>query len=582
MKSAKKKGTAVTELSELTALQLREYALAVMPFLQKTPDKDVCICAFSLSSGSVFWGHCFVIFPIDKSAGQFKTDTPKELQVFISNLQKLVYEEIREVYVPVLTLLKNTVEESKLKNLLDTIFTDKGAKEKGDRDKREEAQKHLKALCCPVANSKSELQSLGAGKWPSGNKALSKKKLSAKFISECLFGRLVAEAVTRTPAELRCLGNIEKRLVELWADRFWRLGYVKERQNVLDSLLFEKYLVASPKLMSRVTEAINLHHRRSGKKSVTSALVVGGPGSGKDTMAKLIWLFSPGFRFGGLRTFNMATFRPKEAAVPLLLGLDVRDRQSASSIQVQLRGVLLRALCTKMKQPVTTEETRRGFSFIFDELNSLDIDTQGALLRFLENAELTPLGGLSNPLDVETDKEPKPVSREILVIGVMNEDPHMIMKRHEMDRILKQGELFGTILGQTLHEMFRNQRRLRDDLYYRLIRGGEIVLPSLSDRTEDIPSIFYHNITQSKTMFPEDVNTFEVDLSVYDVLMSHDLKWEGNLRELQTLSRNILLEAKAAYERDPNTEKRLIIRGIHARLAVKRLHDSRAHNASIS
>lgn len=552
----------MTAKNELAALSLREYALTVMPFLRTKPDRDVCVCAYSLSSGAVFWGQALVIFPVEQEMIPRSGQLPDKVEEFIHKLCSLAVREIHDVYVPVLTMLKNTLEEAALKDLYDKkpkdSLIDVGAPDP------------LKPLCDAAASSESNLMLLGSGKW---NMVQRSAAVQAECGLEWLFGRLVSKCLT-AETNLSHLGSIEKRLVELWADRLWRLRYPAEARNILGSLLFEKYLVASPELMARVTQAINLNHRLSdAKTSVTSALVVGGPGSGKDTLAKLIWLFSPGFRFGGQHTFNMAMFRPKDAAVPLLLGLDLQCGHSAPA-PLQLSGLLLRALSANAAGS-RDAQVNRGFCFIFDELNSLDIDTQGALLRFLENAELTPLGGLHNPLDTKTE-EGAPVQKHILVIGVMNEDPHLIMKRQAMDRILKESQLFGTIVGQTLHEMFRNQRRLRDDLYYRLIRGGEIVLPSLRERVEDIPSLFYDYIAKSRSMYPEHVTQFEVNLSVYDALMDRTLNWEGNLRELQTVSRNILLAAKADHEERGLGGSAMVIRGVHARRALERLRDPRA------
>ena len=291
-------------------------------------------------------------------------------------------------------------------------------------------------------------------------------------------------------------------------------------------------------------------------------------------MAKLIWLFSPGYRFGGLRTLNMAMFRPKEAAVPLLLGLKPGEG-AKDPLPFELEGLLLRI----MRQEATEiANNKKGFSFIFDELNSLDIDTQGAMLRFLENAELTPLGGIARP---SKDKDYPECAKNILVIGVMNENPHLIMKRQAMDRIFKQEEMLGTLFGQTLHELFRNQRRLRDDLYYRMIRGGEIIMPDLRERIEDIPILVHTYINElKKELFPADVR-IEIELYLYDVLMDPSLQWEGNLRELQTLTRNLVLEAKADYDRTHPSRADIIaaenvitISGVHATRALRTPQDS--------
>jgi hypothetical protein len=184
------------------------------------------------------------------------------------------------------------------------------------------------------------------------------------------------------------LSKLERSLVELWADRI-ALVY-SSPDTVKDSLVFAKYLVASPAMVRCVLQAVALRHMSEhptlGKsRSVKTALVIGGPGSGKDSMALLIQLFSPGYRLNRPRTLNMAMFRPKEAAVPFLLGLDLHRYGSGTAAQgslLSIDGLLHRAIefdAQSRSSAIGEEVHRRGFTFILDELNSLDIDTQGVL-----------------------------------------------------------------------------------------------------------------------------------------------------------------------------------------------------------
>ena len=79
-------------------------------------------------------------------------------------------------------------------------------------------------------------------------------------------------------------------------------------------------------------------------------------------------------------------------------------------------------------------------------------------------------------------------------------------------------------------ELMIQERTLREDLYYRL-RGIEIRLPVLSDRTEDIPLLARHFLGEDGGEFTPDA---------LDALVSAD--WPGNVRQL----RNIVQGAKAA------------------------------------
>ena len=209
--------------------------------------------------------------------------------------------------------------------------------------------------------------------------------------------------------------------------------------------------------------------------------------------------------------------------------------------------------------------------FILDELNSLDIDAQGAILRVLENGEIRKMGSLDQDYV------------KFLIIGIMNEDPNLIHKKKYLDTFLKDKEIFGGLIGEILYEYFRNIRRLRDDLYFRLIRGGEIIIPSLNERREDIPILFYFlvdkeekminlydHIKEEKNRIINKLNTNRrniitaknidlivnliIDMPVYDLLMDESLSWQGNIRELQAVSKLIVQEAKKHIEMGNNND----------------------------
>ena len=389
------------------------------------------------------------------------------------------------------------------------------------------------------------------------------------------------------------LNELERSLVSLWAARFSLVFNERPRQvpeinrflatlkKIDDSLVFEKYLISSPAILKAIMTAVGLRHgdRGRGKASIKTALVVGGPGSGKNSMAKLVRLFSPGYRFGELITLNMASFRPKEAAVPLLLGLDIFDNSRGSSVKsfsiASLLGRAWKSQSTNMPDPPF--KNGKGLAFVFDELNSLDMDTQGALLRFLESSELLALG----------DFEHKMENVDALIIGVMNEDPHSITKARTLDRVLRDKQVFGGMLGDYLYELFRGQRRLRDDLYFRMARGGEIVLPELRDRREDIPILFYFILTKDlmESFDKKQKKDFDIELSTYEQLMDRSLQWEGNVRELQALAREIF---KLACDDHNNKQKRgeksrLTFRGSHVHMARQNiLHKSRLSSEAMA
>jgi Sigma-54 interaction domain len=562
-----------TDFAESALAKLREFELVLRPWLRSPSVKEIGFVASSLSSQSLFWGECIVLCPMTRSEHSEREPS------WMADLKDILSSRIKSTYAPMLALLENYMYEEELQDKLRPVKSDIGKRTlSGSHDYWGINESWIRAnsnYFCEVGSGTRE-------PYPGGNRGGFPPAVDHAYLS-------LLNHCTRNPSLWKTrLSKLERALVELWADRFAII--LADAYVVKESLIFTKYLIASPAMVDCTLRAIALRHMaehpEKGKdRAVKTALVIGGPGSGKDSMAQLIRLFSPGYRFGSAKTLNMAMFRPKEVAVPLLLGLEA-SRGSMGSGEgtslFSLMGVLHRVIARASDSTdaeakdlsgqvdARTVIPRRGVTLILDELNSLDMDTQGALLRLLENAELQPLGGL----------EPTLQKMDLLIVGVMNEDPQIIMKKRAMERVLREKQFFGGVLGEALYEMFRNQRRLRDDLYYRLIRGGEIHLPELRERREDIPILFYFTVrTDLLSLIPEEVRgKWEIELPVYEALMDASLQWEGNLRELQTVARRIVIaavdeyEARRSIDTVASTDPILMIKGGHAR---KVLHGHR-------
>ena len=331
---------------------------------------------------------------------------------------------------------------------------------------------------------------------------------------------------------------IEKSLWTLWDKRKTAL-VEKNTKAVEESLIFSKYLIGSPCMVEQIKTVMGLNLKKG--NSLPAVLIVGSPGSGKDKMAKLVKLFSDKYRFGKEYVINMAMLRPKEITVPLLMGIDIKG----ATMNIQVDGIFIKA-------KEDNKDKKDGYApvFIFDELNSLDIDSQGSLLRVIENAKTTALGSLKEE-DVD-----------FLIIGIMNEDPESITMQRPLGEILRKEKIFAGILGDILYEYFRKMRRLRDDLYYRIIRDGKIVIPDLKNRREDIPIMFYFFVKEE--MKKED-KEFKIDIEVYEVLMENTLTWPGNFRQLQAIAKETIREAKNDKE---NPKDMLNICTIHVQNAI--------------
>ena len=172
------------------------------------------------------------------------------------------------------------------------------------------------------------------------------------------------------------------------------------------------------------------------------------------------------------------------------------------------------------RQPTDSQEIEDSVpaAFILDELNSLDVDLQGILLRILEQGEIRPLLGL------------KPVYIRHLIVGIVNENPEEITRETEVREFLRDKGRFGSILSGLFYELIRRTRRLRDDLYHRLRRNLYVEIPDLDNRREDIPILFYVSV-------PDPHKDPIIELSAYKLLMNPRIQWTGNIRQIQAVAK---------------------------------------------
>jgi len=138
------------------------------------------------------------------------------------------------------------------------------------------------------------------------------------------------------------------------------------------------------------------------KDYIPSALVIGGPGSGKDTIAQMVHLFFPEYCFGDIYTINMASLKPNYLSVPLMSGFEAEiighiktdGGVSKVNIDTTIKGIFSKIWEQHKKRYPGEEDMERARKnglmpvIILDELNSLDIDAQGSLLRILQNAAM--------------------------------------------------------------------------------------------------------------------------------------------------------------------------------------------------
>jgi transcriptional regulator with PAS, ATPase and Fis domain len=135
------------------------------------------------------------------------------------------------------------------------------------------------------------------------------------------------------------------------------------------------------------------------------------------------------------------------------------------------------------------EIAHRGTIFL-DDIDSLDINMQGKLLRVIQEKEFERLGST------------KTIKVDIRFISASNKD---------LEKLISKGEF-------------------REDLYYRL-NVFPIKLPPLRERRDDIPLLLNHSLeTHSKG---RDIPAKRFSQEAINILMKYD--WPGNVRELENL-----------------------------------------------
>jgi two-component system response regulator PilR (NtrC family) len=139
-------------------------------------------------------------------------------------------------------------------------------------------------------------------------------------------------------------------------------------------------------------------------------------------------------------------------------------------------------------------------TIFFDEISSLNLDTQAKLLRVMQDREFMKLGGT------------KTIKVDARVIAATNTD---------------------------LEELIQ-QKAFREDLFYRL-NVIKIELPPLRLRKEDIPLLTMHFLeTYSQENNKENLNVSD---EVMDILEEYE--WPGNVRELENLIERAVVLTKS-------------------------------------
>lgn len=145
------------------------------------------------------------------------------------------------------------------------------------------------------------------------------------------------------------------------------------------------------------------------------------------------------------------------------------------------------------------EAADRG-SIFFDEISSLNMETQAKLLRVIQEREFMRLGGT------------KTIKVDVRIIAATNTD---------------------------IEEMIRD-KTFRQDLFYRL-NVIKIELPPLRNRKEDIPLLARHFIDVYSRENSKEIEGISED--ALDILDSY--QWPGNVRELENIIERAIVLSKS-------------------------------------
>lgn len=205
-------------------------------------------------------------------------------------------------------------------------------------------------------------------------------------------------------------------------------------------------------------------------------LITGDNGTGKELVAR--WLHEKSNRADG------QFVEVNCAAIPSEL------------IESELFGHEKGSFTSAIKQRIGKFEQATGGTLFLDEIGDMSLSAQAKVLRALQENKITRVG---------SDKD---VSVNVRVVAATNKN-----------------------LKKEIEE-----NRFREDLYHRL----SVILihvPSLNDRTDDIPKLAEHFINLICTDYGMQVKT--IDKEAIAELQKHN--WTGNIRELRNVIERLII-----------------------------------------
>jgi two-component system, NtrC family, response regulator AtoC len=213
----------------------------------------------------------------------------------------------------------------------------------------------------------------------------------------------------------------------------------------------------------------------------STVLILGQSGTGKELMARAIHQHSP---------------RSHRPFVAVDCGA-MTESLLESELFGHVRGAFTGAFTEKRG---VFEEADTGTCFL-DEIGDISLNMQAKLLRVLQENEIRRVGGQ------------KWIKVDVRILAATNKD---------LVEMVKQGTF-------------------RQDLFYR-VNVVTIHLPSLRQRTEDIPALAYHFLRR----YSQENGKPVVGISEDAMTLLRTYAWPGNIRELEnTIERAVALSNQA-------------------------------------
>ena len=218
-------------------------------------------------------------------------------------------------------------------------------------------------------------------------------------------------------------------------------------------------------------------------KTDSTVLISGETGTGKELIARAIHLHS---------ARKDKPFIPVDCA-------SIPENLLESELFGHEKGAFTDATTQKLGR---FELANEGTLFL-DEIGNLKLDMQSKILRAIEEREIQRVGGT------------KSIKVDVHIISATNID---------LKEAMKQG-------------------KFREELYYRL-NVIPVLLPSLSERKEDIPFLIDHFLQIYNREFGKNIKGFTKE--ALDYLVNY--KWPGNVRELRNVIERLVALSKEKEE----------------------------------